>query len=101
MTEYCTCLHLAVDGRGPVQHQTLDLQELIRLVAPDDGEAEPTAALLQLSVDEGPLELGRVPSEERLPSCGTAPLYQTRGPRNAPWRWGRRRARGPFLPARG
>ena len=78
-TGYCTCLHLAVHGGRPVQHQTLDLQELVRLVATDDGEAEPAAALLQLGVDEGSLQLGRVPCEEGLPSCGTTHCYIKHG----------------------
>lgn len=69
MAAYCTCLHLAIDGCRPVQHQTFDLQKLIWLIASNHSEAEATAALLQLRVDEGSFQLGWVSREERLPSC--------------------------------
>lgn len=66
---YCTCLHLAVYGRGSIQHQTFDLEKLVWLVTSDHREAKATVTLLQLRVDEGSFELGGVSGEERLPPC--------------------------------
>lgn len=63
-----TCLHFAIESSRSIQDQALDLQELVWLVASHDGEAEPSTALFQLGIDEGPLQLGSVPSKERLPS---------------------------------
>lgn len=69
MVVYCTCLHLAIHGCRPVQHQTFDLQKLIWLVTTDHSEAKATPALLQLRVDEGSFQFCWVSREERLPSC--------------------------------
>lgn len=52
-----TCLHLAIQSSRSVEDQALDLQELVGLVSPDDREAEPAAALFQLGVDKGSLQL--------------------------------------------
>lgn len=70
-TGNCTCLHLAVHSCRSIQHQTFDLEKLIRLVTSDHREAEATVTLLQLRVDEGSFELSWVSGEERLPSCTT------------------------------
>lgn len=63
-----TCLHLAIEGGRSIEDQALDLQELVRLVASHNGEAEAPATLFQLGVDEIPLQFGTVPRKERLPS---------------------------------
>lgn len=51
-----TCLHLPIKGRRSIQNQTLYLQELIRLVASNNGEPKPSTALLQFGIDEGPVQ---------------------------------------------
>lgn len=61
-----TCGHLCVRGGRPVRDDALDLQELVRLVSPDDGEAEAHAALLQRRGQEAALQLGGVPREQGL-----------------------------------
>lgn len=66
---YCTCLHLAIDSRRPIQHQTFDLQKLVRLVTSNHCEPEAAVTFLQLCVDEGSFQLGWVSCEERFPSC--------------------------------
>lgn len=68
---YCTCLHLAIHGCGSIQHQTFNLEKLVGLVTANHREAETAVTLLQLRVDEGSFELGRVSGEKRLPSCIT------------------------------
>lgn len=69
LLSYYTCFHLSIHSCRPVQHQTFDLQKLVGLVTSDHREAEAASTLLQLRVDEGAFQLGRVSREERLPSC--------------------------------
>lgn len=68
MVVYCTCLHLAIDSRRSIQHQTFDLQELIGLIASHHSEAKSAVTFFQLRVDEGSLQLCWVSREKRFPS---------------------------------
>lgn len=65
----CTCFHLSIQSSWSIKHQTLNLQELIWFVSSYHGEAKPTPTLLQLGVNECPLQFCRVPCEKWLPSC--------------------------------
>lgn len=64
-----TCFHFPIQGSRSIEHQTLNLQELIWFVSSNYGEAETTPALLQFSVNECPLQFCWVPCEKWLPSC--------------------------------
>lgn len=61
-----TCVHLSVLSGRPVWNDALHLQELVRLVAPDDREAEAHVALLQGRRQESALQLGWIPCKQGL-----------------------------------
>lgn len=52
-----TCVHLAILSRRSFRNDALDLQELVRFVTTNDGEAEAHVALLQHRREERPFEL--------------------------------------------
>ena len=60
---WVTCVHLGVLRGRALWDDTLHLQELIRLVAPNDGESEAHAALVECGGQEAALQLGGVPGE--------------------------------------
>lgn len=61
-----TGVHLAVLSSWTVRDDTLDLQELVRLIPANDGEAEAHVALLQRRGQEVALQLGGVSRERRF-----------------------------------
>lgn len=73
-----TCFHFSIQGSWSIEHQTLNLQELIWFVSSYYREAEPTPALLQFSVNKCPLEFCWVPREKWLSSCNKTCIVNLR-----------------------
>lgn len=61
-----TCSHFSILCRRSIRNDTFDLQELVRLVTPNDSESESHVAFLQRCRQEAPLQLRGVPREQRL-----------------------------------
>ena len=78
MVAWVTGVHLGVLRSRAFWDDALHLQELVRLVAPDDGEPEAHAALVERSGQEAALQLGWVPGEQR-PLCGPRDTPTPRG----------------------
>ncbi|KAK7834889.1 hypothetical protein U0070_022860 [Myodes glareolus] len=73
-----TCLHFPILRRGPIRDHTFHLEKLVRLIAANDGESKAHVALLEGGAEEGPLQLGRIPGEERLFYIGQHKLKRER-----------------------
>ena len=61
-----TCGHFPVSRGGPIRDDALDLEELVRLVASNNGEAKAHVALLERCGQETAFQLSGVPREEGL-----------------------------------